>query len=584
MTQPRDRSIRILTVFLGALAVFALLPGRALGNGGPVELHTGNGNGVAGSITPLRSEQIVLEREHVDLDVYITYTRGRVRYTLKNTGGPQRISFGFPTLVFNRWSSQSGDYIHYEIKADSKKLTAKKVRGKRFFHRTALTTYFPKNKPAGWKYSIFKYLFGNYDQYRMADLGSYHRMYQVTTIDFAAGQTRTVDIDFVVENFQKYGFALKHSTRYDGDPPFGTAYFSYLTHPAKNWKGRIKKAVFRMRIMGKPPWRTRTTKNPGVKVLPAPHKKKGNTYVWQYRNWEPKEDIRVLLPYWVRSHRELTRKTFSALPGLYGKVVSAKAIAKVWEPNAENLQPDSKRSRRSKRRARRYAPGKAFDGDPVNTKWMSKHRDNKGAGAALAVRFKSPQCIKGLALVTGHMGQSWDNGKSLYGWYSRPKTVTIEADGTKPIQVKLAENRVIGKRHNGGPFVLHLQTKYIDFGKQVLTRKLTVKVSEVYPGRKKRAPVVISEMAMLKGDKHCGQPNVAATNGSKRPSRKGRRITPPSTPSVPAKGSPATVARSGWGCSCELVAARVGAGLLWLSVIGLGLAAVRLRRRRQRQR
>ena len=108
-------------------------------------------------------------------------------------------------------------------------------------------------------------------------------MYQVTGIDFGAGQTRTVDIDFVTENFQKFGFALPRSISfYEDDAPFGTAYFSYLTHPARNWKGRIKQADFQVRVLGRPKWRDRDRgfKDPGIMVLPKPHKQKGTTYSW----------------------------------------------------------------------------------------------------------------------------------------------------------------------------------------------------------------------------------------------------------------------------------------------------------------
>lgn len=518
--------VRAVRNALLAISAIALLPLAAAANGAPVRI--GPGPGVAGAVAPVESDRVRLVEEQVDLEVYPVYTVGRVRYVLRNEGAATEIDFGFPTLVLeSRKNPDDLGFVEYRIAVDGEVRESRSAPGDELTAVQALDRIYRFDRLRDKLVLIRRQTPGKreYSPFVISADQLFHRVraarreYRITPLRFAANERKTVEIEFIAYNLVVS--AAFNIWRPTGTLEEGFYYFCYLTTPAAAWKGTIDRADFRVTFFGTPPWTERWSEPLGPAADPEPHAREDDVLEWHFEQWEPTEDIRLLVPFAIEDYR-LSRGVLER----YGdSIVGASEIAQAVASSTVN---------------RRQRPARnAFDGDPDGTAWVSGQSATAGAGETISVKLASPVEIRGVGIVPGY---AFDRPR--FERLGRPKAIRVVADSGFEETIELEDRAVF-------PFVMQANMQVFDFAAPVTAEELTFEIAEVFPGRLTRpeTSVAVSEIVLFKA---MDEPDAGAPDA-------GIEDAPLAADSEPTEdaGPPALPAadRGPRGCSCAVIGA-----------------------------
>ena len=261
------RSKRTVKSFIAALLISLSIPVMCHANGWLVA-YTGEGN--SGHIVPIKTDEIAIEREELNIEYFLDYSIVRVKYHLKNYGDAQTIQYGFPIIgavqLYNEYESNKeigqvniNKPRRYMIKVDGNEVPFIEREERNFAFKRPTWAY----EGVAWGLILSKL--------RLA-------VYYISEIPFERGQERTVEIYCEQDHFVTGGWFTK------GNGDIETVEFHYLLSPGGNWRdGKIKDCQITVRF------RENTYKLVRKNISPHGFIAKSNSIIWNYQNLNPSD-------------------------------------------------------------------------------------------------------------------------------------------------------------------------------------------------------------------------------------------------------------------------------------------------------
>ena len=268
-----------------------------------------NGSGVSGTVVPLSSDTVALVEEDLELDVYPEYTVGHATYVMVNEGPDKtELDIGFPVVSGPGYER----LLRYELRVDGvEQASTRRIGGNvsKQWRRRLLRDI--KSVRTGLKGGLREVSRGRDIDHLASFPKKLRRVYRVSRLAFAKGQRRVLDVRFVIRNELVVAGAYAPSRGANGKRTktalVGLSYVTYLVRPARDWKGPIKRADFTVRVFGHPTWGSDWDAYSKVVLKPEPHERSGNVARWRFRDYEPKSDLRIVMPIRVVNHLERKR-------------------------------------------------------------------------------------------------------------------------------------------------------------------------------------------------------------------------------------------------------------------------------------
>lgn len=210
--------MRIICLFLSALALFSPLP--LFGNGGVFSLSAVHRTG---NLEPLRKESISLEKEALNIRVEEDDVLVEVLYELRNRGGNDTVTFGFPVDVATRESIPTPNGYEHVLS-----------QSLRDFRVLDGTNTVPVDRVIDKPLDAFARPPGVDQEIQL------FRRWSIMTLKFKPDERKRVAVSYKVRAFARdYGFSER-----DLDWKFGSRTFLYTFRPAATWgNGRVGELV-----------------------------------------------------------------------------------------------------------------------------------------------------------------------------------------------------------------------------------------------------------------------------------------------------------------------------------------------------
>ena len=474
-----------------------LVPGTGLANGGPLAyLSQTDGNGVAGEAKLVGSDSVSLAEEDLHLEVNPYYTRGTVRYVLRNEGEAQEVKLGFTTLVHSPGSEPGegplkGEYHSYTVKVNDSPVEWEKKLGRRMpIMKTH--SYFPWVIPASKKYydsyidepgsktykQIAQELYSTWYWDYVDDTekhSAFRYMHYVSKIPFEPGEEVVVDITFLAYNWVRWNVAELLSG--DRVHVVGRSDFLYLLDPATKWHGKVGRMDISMRIDGYPIDGELDHLEPGIE--PEPHEEVEGIYRWHFEDVEPEQNLAVRM----RFSANFDHGSFTPRDVFFSKLMK-KTIGKY---GGALLDPSAVESVSASSEFGEYGSAtNLLDLDPIGSAWISAKGPGKGKGESITVTLDEPATIHSVALLAGNQSK-----KAKYWRYSRPKVVEIVVNDERKQIVELEDGYV--------PYVIDENIQVLELEHPENVSTLTINILEVYEGSMYRR-VSVSEILLFEED------------------------------------------------------------------------------------
>jgi hypothetical protein len=257
---------RSIAALFGALC----LVGTAGANGGGFRYGVEFTGGVA-PFEPSGTERVQIIDEKLDITLYEGDAEVHVRYVMKNiTGRKAKVTFGFPL--------EATEPVIYakDQKVTTKIMAERSAKYCRDYQVTA------DGKAVAHKQKMEPFAFGKLRRFKGSDQIEGIAAWQVSSLDFASGQERVIEIRYGVDHDKKGSTTSNDSTSL---PPV----FRYRLSTGGVWAGPIQKG--RVRVMlgdADPKWVE-------IKKPAGRFQRDGDAWVWNFKDLEPTlaDDIEI---------------------------------------------------------------------------------------------------------------------------------------------------------------------------------------------------------------------------------------------------------------------------------------------------
>lgn len=345
-------SIRAITLLAGFFCLASTRQGIA--NGGTFDTSTIR---ATGNLEPVRKNKIVLESERIKTRLDGDFATVEVRYVLKNQGGADQVTYGFPVDTGNGQLTGKDSDLKFEISEDRSfaPLPVQEIIRQNPFPASAL--------PQGGSY------------------GQTIRAWHVVSLNFAKGETKTLFVKYRVRN-------LGQTTGTSKDTLWAESArkWIYDLSPSQTWGdgrvGRLEIEVDATPLLSKG--------IPVNRVEPAGATENKGIYRWSFENFDLRQAPDLVVEY-NNPERQRNDEIESRL--LPSSVV-------------EKIEVSSERQN-SRSTDANYGKENLLDGD-FATAWM-EGVDGPGRGQWIEVTFKKRTLLKFVTLANGY----WKNTERL---------------------------------------------------------------------------------------------------------------------------------------------------------------------------